>query len=158
MQRDVMPKSLLETVTVEDLPAIRGLIASAVLDSVAQTEQEAFFLLNDIGTSLEWWLENPDDSLHLKYSHAGSIVGVVLVKHFWNLTNLFVAPGHQGRGIGRILVTEALNVCRTRSPRSAVLVNSSANAVGFYERLGFTQTGPGEDRTGGSVPFSYGFP
>jgi GNAT superfamily N-acetyltransferase len=124
---------------------------------VARSEEDAAFLIGDIDESLEWWRENPDSSLHLKYGEAGVIAGVLLIKEFWNLTNLFVAPDYQRQGIGRLLLNEALQRCRSRSPRAAVLVNSSTYAAGFYERMHFVQTGPGKDRPGGCVPFRYDF-
>ena len=140
-----------------DLPSIRELIAAAVRESVTKSEDEAIFLINDIEESLTWWQDNREDSLHLKCIDSARIVSVILVKEFWNLTNLFVAPDCQGRGVGRLLVKEALDICRTRSPRAAVLVNSSSNARGFYERMHFVQTGPGRDRPGGCIPFRYDF-
>lgn len=144
-------------VELQDLPRIRALISSAVRTSVAKSPEEAEFLIADIDQSLEWWQDNRDASLHLKCVEPGALTGVILVKEFWNLTNLFVAPDYQGRGIGRLLLGEALKVCRSRSPRGAVLVNSSTYAVGFYERMQFVQTGPGKERPGGCVPFRYGF-
>lgn len=147
----------IEPVAEHDLPAIRALIAAAIRHSVARSEPEARFLIDDIGGSLDAWRDNPADTLHLKCSWSGSIVGVVLVKEFWNLTNLFVAPDHQGRGIGRLLLEAAMETCRTRSPRGALLLNSSTVACGFYEHLGFHQTGPGRDRPGGCVPYRHDF-
>lgn len=140
-----------------DLPAVRALIAAAIRRNVARSEEEAVFLVADIDSSLDWWCANSGDALHLKYCVGEEIAGVVLVKEFWNLTNLFIAPRYQGGGIGRALVTEVLAVCRTRSPRGELRVNSSNVATGFYERLGFDQTAPGRDRPGGCVPFRYVF-
>jgi GNAT superfamily N-acetyltransferase len=148
---------MLAPVTVQDLPEIRALIASAIRHSVANSEEDATFLINDVDESLDWWRGNQQRALHLKYSVAGDIVGVVLVKEFWNLTNLFVSATHQGQGIGRLLLKEALEVCRHQSPRGAVLLNSSTVAAGFYRHLGFRQLGSGRDRPGGCVPFSYDF-
>jgi GNAT superfamily N-acetyltransferase len=147
----------IEPVAPTDLRAIAGLIASAIRHSVARTEEEAEFLINDIGESLDWWLAHPSDALHLKCCRHRSIAGVILVKEFWNLTNLFVAPAHQHQGIGRQLLAHAIEACRTRSPRGALLVNSSTHATGFYERMGFRQNGPGRDLPGGCVPYRYTF-
>jgi GNAT superfamily N-acetyltransferase len=148
---------VLSSVEIQDLSPIRGLIASAIRANVARSEEDAAFLIGDIDESLEWWRENPDNSLHLKYGDAGVVAGVLLIKEFWNLTNLFVAPDYQRQGIGRLLLNEALQRCRSRSPRGAVLVNSSTYAAGFYEHMHFVQTGPGKDRPGGCVPFRYDF-
>ncbi len=148
---------MLAPVTVQDLADIRSLIASAIRHSVASTEQDALFLIDDTSASLEWWRRNQEAALHLKYCRSGATVGVVLVKEFWNLTHLFVAPAYQGQGIGRILLKEAVDVCRHQSPRGALLLNSSTVATGFYQRMGFRQLGTGRDRSGGCVPFSFGF-
>ncbi|MBL8199554.1 MAG: GNAT family N-acetyltransferase [Chromatiales bacterium] len=145
----------MEPVVEGDLPAIRRLIEAAVRQSVAASEAEARFLVEDIGSSLDGWREHPGDALHLKACSPAGILGVILVKEYWNLANLFVDPAHQGRGIGRCLLEKALNECRGRSPRGAVLVNSSTVAAPFYRRLGFTQTGPGKDRPGGCIPFRF---
>jgi len=150
---------MLGPVGAQDLPAVRTLIAAAIRHSVASSEAEARFLIEDVGGSLDWWLRHPGDALHLKCSHSNTnaVIGVLLVKEFWNLTNLFVAPEHQGQGIGRLMLQEALDECRTRSPRGALLVNSSTVATGFYARMGFRQNGPGRDLPGGCVPYVYDF-
>jgi len=148
---------MIRTVDDADLPEVRDLIEACVRQDVARTGDEAEFLVADIDESLSWWRGNRTEGLHLKFVENDRILGVVLVKHHWNLTNLFVHPDAQGRGIGRSLVETVLKHCRDLSPRSKLLVNSSANAVGFYQALGFHQTGPGRDRPGGCVPFEYGF-
>jgi len=51
---------------------------------------------------------------------------------------LFVDPDHRGSGLGRALVRHALE----RFPGLTTDVNEqNAQAMGFYERLGFTPTG-----------------
>ncbi len=140
-----------------DLSEIRALIESAVRESVATSDEDAEFLVTDILGSLEWWQDHKNESIHLKYSSDGNIVGVILVKEFWNLANLFVLPTQFRRGIGCALLQEVIGVCKERSPRDKIQANSSTNAVKFYEAMGFKQTGPGKDRPGGCVPFEYGF-
>ena len=140
-----------------DLEEIRNLIADAVRGNVATCEKDAAFLIDDIGSSLSWWLQNKGSALHLKYLKDDKILGVILIKNCWNLTNLFVLPARQGLGVGRALATAGLDACRETAPKGKVQVNSSSNAVGFYERLGFEQTGPGIERPGGCVPLQYCF-
>lgn len=149
-------RPLIDDVTVADLSEVRALTESAIHASVADPDHEAEFLINDIEKSLVWWQDHPEQSIHLKYLDAGKIVGVILVKDFWNLANLFVLPSHQRRGVGRALIEEVIRLCGDRSPRAKIQLNSSSYAVPFYEAVGFTQTGPGRDRPGGCVPFEYG--
>ena len=57
---------------------------------------------------------------------------------------LFIDPAHRGRGVGRMLVEHAL----TLRPTLTTDVNEqNAQAVGFYERMGFVRTGR-SDRDG----------
>lgn len=51
---------------------------------------------------------------------------------------LFIDPAHRGRGVGRLLIEHAL----TLLPTLTTDVNEqNAQAIGFYERMGFVRTG-----------------
>lgn len=95
--------------------------------------------------------------MHLGAWVNARLAGVILVKKHWNLTNLFVHPEFQRRGVGRALVHAVLPACRVESPKGKLMVNSSTVAVPFYRALGFVQTGPGLDRPGGCVPLELVF-
>ena len=60
-----------------------------------------------------------------------------------HLISMWTAPTHRNRGIGRLLVNEVLNWARGRNARALQLMVTSNNeqAIRFYQRLGFTQTG-----------------
>lgn len=139
----------------EDLDEIRALITAAVRAAVTPDEEEIEFLVEDIGNSLDWWRDHPERAIHLKYHAGGRILGVILIKDFWNLANLFVLPSRYRQGIGRALVSAVLPLCREAGDRPCLRVNSSGNATGFYRALGFHQTGPGIARAGGCIPFEY---
>jgi GNAT superfamily N-acetyltransferase len=49
---------------------------------------------------------------------------------------VFVDPAFGGRGIGRVLLEHALGLARAGG-RGSVRLESTLNAVGFYERFGF---------------------
>jgi len=70
--------------------------------------------------------------------HAGLVVGVLVLEHEW-VDQLYVEPGHTGRGIGSRLVAEA----KRRRPGGLRLWTFAANdgARRFYERHGFVVTG-----------------
>lgn len=63
---------------------------------------------------------------------------------------LFIDPVYRGRGIGRMLVNEALKTY----PNLTTDVNEqNAQAVGFYEHMGFQKTGRSEkDGQGRNYP------
>jgi ElaA protein len=48
-----------------------------------------------------------------------------------------VAEPHRGRGLARLLVSEALTRCRRDHPDRAVTLSAQTYLVGFYESLGF---------------------
>ena len=93
--------------------------------------------IQNVKNNLEIWRTHPNNCVHLVMERKPRIVGVVLVKEFWNLCSLFVAPDMQRNGIGKRLVLAALEACKGRSPRNEVLLNSAPTAVRFYTRLGF---------------------
>lgn len=140
-----------------DFDELSSLVAVAVRKCVADNENDARFLIEDIVLSLKDWQTFYSESFHARYCVDGSIAGFVIVKEYWNLSHLFVLPRHQGHGIGRRLLRKAVNACRDRSPRGKIQLNSSSNAAGFYAAMGFTQTGPGIERPGGCIPFEYQF-
>lgn len=131
-----------------DLEEVRKLIAAAVRQNVASSEEDATFLIDDIDSSLTWWSGNKDSTLHLKYEQDGRILGVILIKEFWNLTNLFVHPDSHGAGIGRALMQAGFDACRERSPKGKLLVNSSANAVRFFSTGGSDSNRSAPESTG----------
>jgi len=93
----------------------------------------------NVEANLAAWRDGSVECVHLVAIADGSIIGVVLVKNFWNLCSLFVEQSHQGRGVGRSLVDAAVVACSLRSANKTILLNAYPSAVGFYERLGFVR-------------------
>lgn len=63
---------------------------------------------------------------------------------------LFVDPASRGAGIGRALVVHGLSLFNTMTTD---VNEQNAQAIGFYERMGFTQTGrSGKDGQGRNYP------
>ncbi len=65
------------------------------------------------------------------------IVGVIELRDFMHISLLFVSKGYHGKGIGRELVNQAIEVCKKNYYIRAITVNSSPYAVKIYEKLGF---------------------
>ena len=120
-----------------DAAEIKAFMAR-VIAGVIPEESLAAEMIQNTAANVDWWLQNPAETVHLKCVAEGRIVGVVLVKKFWNLCSLFVEPSMQGQGIGRMLLESAIAACRGRSDKSAVSLNASPNAVSFYRHIGFT--------------------
>lgn len=140
-----------------DLGRVRKIIASGLRQCVLASSEHFDSLYAEICNDLEWGLENNEQSMFLVYEKDGSILGMVLVKKFWNLSALFVDPRHHRSGIARQLLNRVIDYCKDRSPKGCLTLNSSNYAVPFYKKMGFTQDGDAIDRPGGCVPFRYNF-
>lgn len=125
----------IEQVLEKDLSHIKSIAQRAILESVDAPEA----LKNDIITDTFAHIEKgitAENACYLKYV-SGEIVGFVLIQDYWNLSDLFVSPCAQGRGIGKALLNAAITECQLSSSKDYVRVNSSKNAEGFYRHLGF---------------------
>jgi ribosomal protein S18 acetylase RimI-like enzyme len=77
-------------------------------------------------------------SLMLLAERRGAILGVCEMHRDGYLTLLYVDGGHQGRGLGRLLVGMALRRLRAEAPDlRMVRVRAMPYARGFYTHLGF---------------------
>ena len=140
-----------------DLDKIRKIVSSAIRECVTDSDEHYEFLYKDVCRSLDWWLENKDSSLFLVCQDGDSVLGVALVREFWNFAVLFVDPQQHRSGVGRDLVESVINSCKGQSPKGCLRLNSSNHAAPFYKEMGFTQTGSAIDRPGGCVPFEYNY-
>jgi GNAT superfamily N-acetyltransferase len=87
----------------------------------------------------------------------GEVVGVAVVgplKGDLVLFRLYVVPEHQGRGIGRMLLEDVLQVARERGHRIIRLsyLDGNVNAERFYRAFGFTESH--REPTGDGIPDS----
>jgi GNAT superfamily N-acetyltransferase len=70
----------------------------------------------------------------------GQIVGVIGYAA-GSVRSLFVAPDHQGSGVGRRLVAEVESLAR-KAGLLSLTVAASMTAIGFYQRCGFEELRP----------------
>lgn len=120
-----------------DKADILDLMARVICTSVTQDADIQANFIENVTRNLEWWEANPNLSCHLKAVNQQTIVGVILVKKFWNLCSLFVAPECHRQGIGRALVMAAIAECRDKSEKQAIWLNAAPNAIPFYQAIGF---------------------
>lgn len=121
-----------------DAASIRVLTAFVItgeFDDVALQDDT----IGNVNSNIDQWLARPGDWVHLKAVDGTAIVGMVLLRDFWNLCNLFVHPDYQRRGLGSALLEAACAPCAGRSPKGAIWLNAAPKAVGFYRRLGFVE-------------------
>lgn len=129
---------MIEALTEADLDAALNVTCAAIRATQKLTPDEWAELADHIAHNFTLGLAAAEDHLLLKAVREGKLAGVIPVKQFWNLAELYVDPQWQGRGMGRELLQQAWAVCAIKSPRKHLRVNSARNAVGFFIRHGFT--------------------
>ena len=134
-----MPTHTITEPSPSDADAIRRLMALVIEQDVTQDPALLADTLANVKGNLDIWLKEPERCVHLVARVQDRIVGVVLVKDFWNLCSLFVASDMQGHGIGRQLVEAAAAQCRSNSGEKSLCLNAAMDAISFYRKLGFVE-------------------
>ena len=71
----------------------------------------------------------------------GKIIGMIEIVKNSHISIFYTEGEHQRAGIGRELLRKSLEICTKGEPTiTGITVNSSPNAVGIYEKLGFCIT------------------
>ena len=117
--------------------SIAALINETLHISVDASVTEKTHFLSSMQNNLDWACQHPEQCVHLVYLRAQNIVGVVLVKEYWNLSALMVHPAAHRTGVGGALLELAVARCRARSTHGTIRLNASRNAVEFYLAQGF---------------------
>jgi GNAT superfamily N-acetyltransferase len=128
---------VLDTVAPADAAEVQTLMSRVIAASVAADARHLEEMVANVNSNVAFWLQQPGQCVHIKASAQGRIVGVVLVKNFWNLCSLFVDPAWQHQGCGRALTEAASLGCKGRSPEGAIFLNAATSAIPFYQHLGF---------------------
>ena len=88
-------------------------------------------------------------SLHLLAIDAGTPVGtarVYIADGIAKIGRVCVLQSHRGKGLGAALIRAALEVSKGKA--NTAKLGAQLHALGFYEALGFTATGPVYDDAG----------
>lgn len=65
-----------------------------------------------------------------------------------SIGRVLVAPAWRGRGLGRVLMQQAVLATREAYPRSAIRISAQAHLTAFYRDLGFVAAGEVYDDAG----------
>ena len=88
--------------------------------------------------------DKDDTALHLLATDSGTPVGsarLLIVGDKGKIGRVCVLKSHRGTGLGAALIHAAVAELRRHGLTTAKL-GAQTHAIGFYERLGFTATGP----------------
>jgi len=128
---------IIRELTRQDLPSLRVIAELAVVQTVDAPTSEKSAILDGIFRNLNLAAAGGSAGVFLVAEHDHQSLGFILIKNHWNLSDLFIHPEHQARGIATQLWRTALPLCRPELTESRIRVNSSLNAVTFYEGIGF---------------------
>lgn len=119
-----------------DIEDVKGVAKKAILESVEVGPDLVDDVIEDTMQHIDAYLSHRS-GVFLKCEMNGALVGFILIKDYWNLSDMFVLPECHGKGAGKALFAEAVKICRTEGEGKPIRSNSSLNAVGFYRSLGF---------------------
>lgn len=146
---------LIRTANLEDSDPILALMVAVINATVDHAYKSD--TIDNVSSNLEHWKSNSDRCVHLVAEIDSTIIGVILVKEFWNLCSLFVDVGKHRKGIGKALTQEAIRMCQGQSPVEAIFLNSSPFAVEFYIAFGFSPRTTSQALHPGVQPMRYDF-
>lgn len=134
-----METTLISQATIQDIDQIiyfiRTIYDVAVAPGYSQQGNAEFYKYLD-SKAMQERLEN--NHWILKASDQTDLSGVIEIRDNNHLSMLFVKTDKQRQGIGKQLLSAALEVIKKNSPNQKTLtVHSSPNSVTAYERMGF---------------------
>jgi len=154
-----MADPILRDVVQADIPAIADIYAHHVLHGLASFEETApdavemaarFAALK--AKSMPYICVTAGDRI-LGYAYAGPYRPRVAYRHTVE-DSIYLAPGQEGRGLGRLLLAELIGRCTGMGLRQMVAVigdSGNLGSIGLHRALGFREVG-----TLRSVGFKFG--
>ncbi|MCU7369675.1 GNAT family N-acetyltransferase [Paucibacter sp. O1-1] len=140
---------LIRPSTEADLPAIREIYEVAVLQGTGTFETEVPDLAEMrrrrtevLSRSLPW-LVVEQDGLVLGYAYA-NYFRPRMAYRFCLEDSIYLRPGHQGKGLGRLLLAELIARCEAAGARQMLAVigdSENKGSIGVHSALGFEHSG-----------------
>ena len=143
-------------VNTNDISSLIKLTTVVVNESVDAPIEEKTKIIESIHSNINEWAIKKN-CVFLRYQDNNITIGFVLIKEYWNFSDLFVLPSKQRQGIGIKLAKKAMLICKEKANKSNIRVNSSLNAVGFYKKLGFVNIQIDDEIAKYLVPLEFRF-
>ena len=133
-----------------DLPAIADIYAHAVAHGTGTFELEAPSTeemtrrrADVLAKGLPWWVAEGTDGQVVGYAYANHFRPRPAYRFYWE-DSIYLAPGAQGQGVGRLLLAELVAQCTALGARQLLaVIGDSANAasIGVHRACGFEPVG-----------------
>lgn len=129
----------------KDLEAVSATCMASFLQSVAGTlTEEGVSTFSKIAASNAFLDRMKGDNLILVAEIDGKVEGVIELKEGRHVAMLFISPERQKKGIGKKLLSSALNYAKVET----VTVSASLSSVPAYENYGFECKGEADESAG----------
>ncbi len=99
---------------------------------------------NKIKTFKDKILNMPNNSKLLVAEHEDNLIGVCRIflrDDFNQLQSIYILPEYQGKGVGRMFWSECLKYFDKNKKIIVHVATYNTQAINFYKKLGFTDTG-----------------
>lgn len=125
---------IVRKVNEQDIEAVSAVCMASFMRSVAATlTEQGIATFSNIAARDSFLARMNDDNVMLVAEVDGNVEGVIELKEGRHIAMLFVNPERQKQGIGRALLSAALNEARADS----VTVSASLTSVSAYQKYGF---------------------
>jgi len=146
---------MIEAVEKQDQRNLLDIAEQAISISVDADPSVKKNIIADTRNHIEVGFQEPSAVFLEHVGPDGAILGFILIRNAWNLSDLYVEPTSQGQGVGQNLFLRAKFQALSISDRGYIRVNSSMNAEGFYRKLGFTSYDPEKAVPNYVIPLIY---
>lgn len=146
----------IEAIEIEDIKVLKNISKRCLSESIVLEDEERRLLIEHTASNIKEYSEK-NECIFQKFVKDQTVSGYILIKQFWNLSDLFVLPEYQGIGIGRKLLSSAMAQAEIRGKGEEIWVNSSLNAEHFYRKMGFQDRIGGIKKPNNVVPLKYLF-
>ena len=139
--------------TIADAKKISMLIQESALEFITpefSPQATTHFLHANNQASIEGFIQQGFVYFVLEQegSSGVALIGCIGMRNFSHIYHLFIAKAWQGKGYAGKLWQHALAFCMAQGNPGLFTVNSSNNAVGVYQALGFMATSPMQELHG----------
>lgn len=95
------------------------------------------------------WDDIDSGAVHLLAMHDNQAIGCLRIIHYAKIGRMAVLSQWRGLGVGKMLLNEAINICRTYGNKQIDL-SAQTHAIHFYQQAGFQITS--EEYTDVQIP------
>ena len=95
------------------------------------------------------WDDIDSGAVHLLAMHGNQAIGCLRIIHYTKIGRMAVLSQWRGLGVGKMLLNEAINICRTYGSKQIDL-SAQTHAIHFYQQAGFQITS--EEYTDVQIP------